>query len=158
MGQVILVLGAFTLLIFLTMTVNQAISSRIDDTYQSQAIIAATTLAQSMINEASQKAFDDSVLTRTVDTVSNLTPVFSLGKDAGETYATFDDIDDFKNYVRTDTIVNGIFSTSVDVVYVLPSALEATSVVRTFYKKIMVTVSARELKNIPIKLTSIVSY
>ena len=158
MGQVILVLGAFTLLIFMTMTVNQAIGNRIGSTYQAEAIIAATTLGQSMINEISQKAFDDSVLTRTVDQVSQLTEVASLGKDGGETYATFDDVDDFKNYTRTDSIPNGYFTTSVDVVYVSPSALSGTSNVPTFYKKITVTVTANELKYIPITLTRIVAY
>jgi hypothetical protein len=158
MGQVILVLGAFTLLIFLTMTVNQAIGNRIGSTYQAEAIIAATTLAQSMVNEASQKAFDDSARSQIVNQVSQLTPVASLGKEAGETYATFNDIDDFNNYTRTDTIPNGIFTTSVRVVYVSPPALNVASGVRTFYKKIRVTVTATELKNIPITLTRIVAY
>ncbi len=158
MGQILLVLGAFTLLIFLTMTVNQAINSRMDDTYQAEAVIAATTLAQSMLNEITQKAFDDSTRMKAVDSVQQLTPVYALGREPGETYSSFNDVDDFNGYVRTDTIINGIFTSTASVVYVSPSSLDATSAVRTFYKKIFVGVSSRELKSIPIVLTRIVSY
>ena len=158
MGQIILVLGAFTLLIFMTMSVNVAISNRVDDTYQAQSIIAATTLAQSMMNQVNQKAFDDSVVIRPIDTVSHLTPVLSLGKDAGEVYPNFDDIDDFNNYTRADTITNGIFTTKVAVAYVNPANLGVASLARTFYKKITVTVTSRELRTIPISLTRICSY
>lgn len=158
MGQIILVLGAFTLLIFMTMTVNQAISSRVDDNYQAEAVISATSLAQSMLNQACQKVFDDSALVYPADNVTQLTPVDLLGKEAGEVYATYDDIDDFDHYVRKDTSANGIFTTSVKVVYVDPANLYGTSAVRTFFKKVTVTVTARELKSIPISLTRIVSY
>ena len=158
MGQILLVLGAFTLLIFLTMTVNQAISSRMDDTYQAEAVIAATTLAQSMLNQVTQKPFDDSTRIKPVDSVQHLPPVYSLGKEPGESYSSFNDVDDFNGYVSTDTIINGIFTSTVDVVYVSPFSLEATSAERTFYKKISVRVGSRELKSIPIVLTRIVSY
>ena len=158
MGQIILVLGAFTLLIFMTMSVNTAISNRVDDSYQAQAILAATTLAQSMLNQVTQKAFDDSVVVHPVDSVTHLTPVASLGRDLGEIYPNFDDIDDFNNYSKKDTIINGIFTTNVAVAYVTPANLGASSGVRTFYKRITVTMTSRELKNIPISLTRICSY
>ena len=158
MGQVILVLGAFTLLIFMTMTVNQAISNRMDDNYQAVAVISATSLAQSMINQVCQKAFDDSALIYPADDETQLTPVGTLGPDVGEVYATYDDIDDFDDYVRKDTSANGMFTTSVSVVYLNPTNLNSTSAVRTFYKKVTATVTAQELKNIPISLSRIVSY
>jgi hypothetical protein len=111
-----------------------------------------------MMNEVCQKAFDDSVISRTVDTVTQMTPVASLGKEAGETYATFDDVDDFKNYTRVDSTKNGIFTTGVDVVYVSPLAPDGTSASRTYYKKVTVTLTSYELKNIPITLKRIVVY
>jgi hypothetical protein len=158
MGQILLVLGAFTLLIGLTLSVNQAVSGRMGDTYQAQAVIAGTTLAQSLLSEIGHCAFDDSTVSKSVSTVSQLTPVGSLGKDAGETYATFDDIDDFKSYTRQDTIINGIFTSTVDVVYVDNSNVDVTSGVRTLYKKVSVTVTSNELKNLPIKLERVFSY
>ena len=158
MGQIILVLGAFALLIFMTMNVNVAISNRVDDTYQSQAILAATTLAQSMMNQMFQKAFDESVTVKPVDSLSHMTSAAKLGKDAGEVYPNFDDIDDFNAYTRKDTIINGIFTTNVSVVYVSSANLGATSASRTFYKKATVTITSRELKNIPISLTRVCSY
>ena len=160
MGQIFLVLGAFTLLIFLTMTVNQAISNRVDDTYQAEAIIAATSMAQSMLSEVTQQAFDDSSLVYPADDPNQLTPVYYLGPEGGETYAGggFDDIDDFKGFARTDTIINGVFTTTVDVCYIDPMSPESTSMVRGFYKKITVNVTSKELKNMPITLSRVVSY
>ena len=160
MGQIMLVLGAFTLLIFLTMTVNQAISNRMDDTFQAEAVIAATSIAQSMLTEVAERAFDDSALVYPADTTGQLTPVYALGPEPGETFANggFDDIDDFKGFVRTDTIVNGAFTTTVDVCYIDPLSPESILMLRSFYKKITVTVTSKELKNIPITLSRLVSY
>src|SRR5713101_8013520 len=122
MYQTVMVIGSFMLFSLLTVTINGAIIDKIDATYQSESIIAATTLGQGLIQEISLKAFDQAVVAGTVDSVSELTPVNKLGKDRGETYATFNDIDDYNTFTRNDTITNGIFTSSVRVQYVTPAA------------------------------------
>ena len=62
MYQSVMVIGSFMLFSLLTVTINGAIVDKIDATYQSEAIIAATTLGQAMMQEISLKAFDDAVV------------------------------------------------------------------------------------------------
>ena len=130
MYQTVLVIGSFMLFSILTLTINSAIIDKIDATYQSESIIAATTLGQALLQEINLQAFDQTTTAGTVDTVSLLTAVNKLGKDGFETYATFNDIDDYNNFSRKDTITNGIFTSSVRVQYVSAAAPGDTSVQR----------------------------
>ena len=158
MYQTVLVIGSFMLFSILTLTINSAIIDKIDATYQSESIIAATTLGQALLQEINLQAFDQTTTAGTVDTVSLLTAVNKLGKDGFETYATFNDIDDYNNFSRKDTITNGIFTSSVRVQYVSAAAPGDTSSVRTWYKKVSVSVTDSKKMTLPITLTNIISY
>ena len=151
-----MVIGSFMLLSLLTLSVNRAIINNMEETYQSESIIAATTLAQSLMQEVSLKAFDEKTISGPVDSTGGLTSVVALGRD-GEIYPFFDDIDDYKNYTRSDTIANGWFRSAVDIQYVDPTTLNSSGVA-TFYKKISVTVIDPLKMNRPITLTNVISY
>ncbi|UCH64586.1 MAG: hypothetical protein JSW63_08120, partial [Ignavibacterium sp.] len=59
------------------------------------AVIAASSVAQSMIEEIQQKAFDENTVSKSVLNDANLTDLSYLGPDKGEFNNTqFDDIDD----------------------------------------------------------------
>ena len=57
--------------------------------------ILATSLANSIIEEAFTKEFDEYNVNYPAELLSNLTSVSDLGKDTGENYPNFDDMDDF---------------------------------------------------------------
>jgi hypothetical protein len=158
MQQILLVLGSMILLSLLTISVNNLIINHTIETYESESIIAKTSLAQAMLQEISLKEFDDKTIGATVDTASSLTPVAQLGKEAGETYSTFDDMDDYKDFTRLDTLVNGVFRSTVDVYYVTQSNLTTASVSPTFYKMISVTVNDLNNSSTPMTLSNIISY
>ena len=157
MVQTLFVTGSFMLLCILTATVNKAIVNKTGDTYQAEAFIAATTLAEGLSQEISQKAFDEKTVTAAADSAGSFTAVGSLGKEAGEVYATFDDIDDYRGYTRVDSLANGAFTSSVAVQYLNPATLD-TSAVRTYYKKVTITVTDQREMLVPVTLTSIISY
>lgn len=159
MGQILLVLGSMILLSLLTISVNNLIINHTIETYESESIIAKTSLAQAMCQEISLKEFDEKTIGTTIDSTTYLTTKAQLGKDAGETFvSTFDDIDDFKNYVRTDTLFNGIFTSTVAVYYVTPANLTTASAVQTFFKRIDVTVNDINNTGTPMTLSNIISY
>ena len=92
------------------------------------------------------KAFDENTTTQIVDSPDSLTLFGNLGPDyipgvAYETFAQFDDFDDFHGYSRTDTLVRlGNFDVSVLVNYVMYEEPDSIVTDRTFYKKAEVTI------------------
>ncbi len=81
----------------------------------------------------------------TADRISELTPSDHLGPETGETTSiTFNDVDDYNNYSRIDTIPNSaIFKTAVFVSYVQVSGNTITQTSsKTFNKEITVYVTS----------------
>ena len=121
-GQSFLSLGAMTLLSLIVLQVNTgfvATSSRLLDNKLS---ILAISLASSIIEEASGKAFDVGTIADAVSNTADLTYVSSLGKSPTETYPNFDDFDDFNNLnITSSLITSGEFDISSEVCYVNPA-------------------------------------
>jgi hypothetical protein len=110
--------------------------------------ITATSLGTSLLENVHDLAFDEA----TVDTFlttsqsTSLTPAASFGAETGETsYTLFDDIDDYHNYSKIDTIPNSaIFFTTAKVEYLLvtPPSTIAVTTTQTFNKMITVYVTS----------------
>ena len=110
---------------------------------QAQYGVLATSIATSIIEEAQSKSFDEKTDSNSVFDVKELTLVSNLGPDAGETYATFNDFDDFNGFTRRDsTMPSAIFDISCEVVYIHPSNIKALYNLETWHKKINITVSS----------------
>ena len=158
MAQTILVIGSFMLLSILTASVNNAIINKTVDSYQTEAVISATTRAQALMQEVMAKEFDQNTVSGAVDTTIKLTAVSKMGKETGEVYPSFNDLDDFKYYTKTDSG----FKSTVDVQYLNPATLTAskmdTSTVQTYYKRITVTVFDPKEMLFPVQLVNIISY
>ena len=83
--------------------------------------------------------------------------------ESGEVYPNFDDVDDFNNYTRSDTIPKmGIFNISVSVSYMNDNFVETTS--KTYNKNVTVQVTSPSLINFyteiedTMRLTSLFSH
>lgn len=109
--------------------------------------ITATSLGTSLLEYANGLAFDEA----TVDTfllasqISSLTASTSFGPETGESGpTTFDDIDDYHNFVRIDTITNsGIFKTTAKVQYIdISGNVISTTTSKKFNKQITVYVTS----------------
>jgi hypothetical protein len=109
--------------------------------------ITATSLGTSTLENANALAFDEASVDTflTQSRINELTASNSLGPDAGETDPTlFDDIDDYNNYVKIDTVTNSaIFNTMVSVSYItVSSGTISTTTSKTFNKMITVKVTS----------------
>ena len=111
-------------------------------------VSTATFLGEELMEEIKSKSFED----------PNDPPVF--GPEAGETRATYDDVDDYNGLAETPTGFAG-YSRSVTVSYVDPESnpldLDAPVVGPTSLKRVLVTVTNAEIPDITLALVTLVS-
>lgn len=148
-AQLILIAGSLILLGFISLTIYNSFNSKTDTDLYNEAYITASGVAQSLIDQILTKAFDQNTVSASVTDPNSLTDPALLGPDAGENNVTlFNDIDDYKNYSRDDTLnVMGIFHSRVDVNYAVKLNPDQISSARTFTKRIDVYVSNVYLKD-----------
>jgi len=106
--------------------------------FGNEAIITGAGIAQSLINEIQVKAFDEKTVSRGYSIADSLTHPNLLGSDAGEYVSTqFDDIDDYNNYTKSDSLDRlGLFNLKVNVYYINKLMPDVKSYVQTFTKQI----------------------
>src|ERR1035437_487236 len=84
--------GALVIFSVFSLITNKSLINNKKVAMESDFIITATSLAQSVIEEAKTKAFDEKTLSDTVTLVSSLSA--TLGPDAGETISPSPDVMD----------------------------------------------------------------
>lgn len=146
-GQTLLAIGAMVILSMVILTGNQKLNDNEEYLQKTRFGLEATALATSIIEQASQMAFDEQSwdTTKVEKDADDFTLAAYLGPDAGESgYDTFDDFDDFDGYEVTDTTQQNIYKISCKVNYVnagyFTYNLNNTSSSRTLYKKLEVMV------------------
>jgi hypothetical protein len=104
-GQQILVLGAIILFSIFILRVYSTENGHIKNSITNEAIITATGVAQTLLEQIETESFDQNTVSKSVSTPDSLTAPISLGPDAGENSVTkFNDVDDYNNYSEVDTM------------------------------------------------------
>jgi hypothetical protein len=124
-------------------------------------IIMGTSLGISQLERASGKAFDENTVSSDIASVTSLTS--ALGKESGETEATFDDFDDYNGFtkqVNGDTVnfrsADFLIRDSVDYVSISGNAV-AKSASRTYHKRLRVWVSSPFMRD-TLQFSTVYSY
>jgi len=157
-GQMLLTIGAMILLSTLILRVNSNFSNNTTTVYNSKFGILATSFGNSILEEASDKAFDDATTGNSVSSTNSLTTVIKLGPETGEVYPNFDDIDDYDGLVKIDSTLPGAaFKASCKVDYVSPTNPDVKSLIPTWTKKISVEITSTAMDD-TIRLSSLYSY
>lgn len=146
-GQQLFAIGALLLLTLTVLRVNNNIiltdSILIDSKYG----IIANSIATSLIESATEKFYDANTKEGPC-LVSALT--YPPKPESGETDpGSFNDFDDFNNYLQTDTVGSVVFFSKCKVTYVNPNPLNPNSLntdvsVKTWNKKLSVAVTWRQ--------------
>ena len=149
-GQTMITLFAMILLSFLILRVNNTFLQTNTTLYTTKFEVLGYSVAQSMIQEIERLDFDENTVTAAVSDSTKLST--TLGPDgSGETTSTtFDDIDDYNNYTRTDTIPakNGVvFNIKCKVEYVTAIAPDVVSSTPTWQKRITIYVTSPYMLN-----------
>ncbi|MFA5805997.1 MAG: hypothetical protein WC879_15275 [Melioribacteraceae bacterium] len=158
-GQIILLIGSLILLIIFSLNFYNSYRSKSEIDFYNQALITGTGIGQSIIDEIQTRSFDQKTVTKAITSTDSLTAVGSLGPESGETSVTkFNDADDYKNYVRLDTLgVMGIFKTQVNINYATKMNPDLNSLSKTFTKRIDVFVTNTYLQD-TLKLKHVITY
>lgn len=158
-SQLILVLGGIVLLSILSMNYYNANRTKQNADYYNQALITGTGIAQSLLDEIMSRAFDEKTRTKAQTTTDSLTISGSLGPDSGEgNVNAYDDVDDYKNYTRQDTLgILGMFRSSVNVYYISTFSPNSPTTTRTFSKRVDIKVTNAWISD-TIKVNHIISY
>ncbi|MDI6766491.1 MAG: hypothetical protein QME52_06685 [Bacteroidota bacterium] len=166
-GQMLLVIGALTLLTIMSLSVNTLILSKTTTILQAEAELTAISIAQSMLDEIKTKYFDqrvayDSVKVYNLSLMTHPSAFGPSGVEAGKVplpeppdtvvpyksmkKSNYDDVDDYHNYRRFYySYALGLFTVVDSVYYVLESNPDQVSGTQTFVKRIVVTVRHRNL-------------
>jgi type II secretory pathway pseudopilin PulG len=157
--QTFLVIGGMALIGMLSLTFFKSDTTQTASIINNEAIMAATGIAQSMLDKIQTKAFDENTLGVLVNDVNNLTLQTSFGPDGGETNELlYDDVDDYNNYYTFDVLQNlGIFMTKVKVVYATKFTPETVSSVSTFNKRVDIFLVNSYLAD-TLKMSHIIGY
>lgn len=99
----------------------------------------AVALAQNMVDQSRNKAFDEAA-TGAYSPLKAPDDFTDLGPEIGEYYPYYDDFDDYDGYTRTDTTQHGIYETSCRLDYMQESDLSQISAVKTARKRLYVQV------------------
>ena len=157
-GESLLSVGAMMLLAVMILRVNNIILTTNSVLLETKFGVLATSLATSVIEEATGKSFDQNTSSNSISNVNDLTAPSGLGPGNSETYATFNDVDDFNGYTKIDsTLPSAIFYLSTKVEYVSPTNPDQAVNYKTWHKRITVTVTTPSSKDTFV-LSSIVSY
>ena len=154
----LMTIGALVLLSTLFLRVNTSYLHNSTTSNKSKFEILAASLANSVIEEASDKAFDNNTVDNSATDFSQLTLPDSLGVDDGDEYPNFNDIDDYNGFTKTDsTLPSAIFHLSCTVNYVSQLNPDVISLTRTWTKKITVMVTSPSMSD-TVKLSSLFCY
>ena len=156
----ILIVGGLIILTLLGMNFSESYKWKSQIQYYNEALIASSGLGQSIIEQIMKRSFDEKTRTKAVTSTDSLTAVASLGTDSGESNVLlFDDVDDFNNYTRNDTLsIYGIYNISVKVYYNVKMNPNTKSNTRTFSKRVDVKVYNPYLGIDSVKLNHIITY
>ncbi len=94
-GQMMITLGAMMLLGTIILKVNAGFLNTNNVLLDSKFGVLAVSIATSVIEEATGKAFDAKTDTNSVNNLTDLTTSASLGHGPGEVYPYFNDFDDY---------------------------------------------------------------
>jgi len=160
-GQMLLTLGALILLSTLTLRVNTSQLTTQDTMQNSKFGVLAVSVASSIMEEASEKAFDEKSVENFMDDTKSLTKRDKFGTDAGEnpdSSNTFDDFDDFDGYMVIDsTMPSAIFNVSCIVNYVDPDVKDFITTNSTWHKQLIIKITSPSMAD-SIEMTKIFSY
>jgi hypothetical protein len=161
----LLTLGALILLSTLTLRVNSSQLTTQDTMQNTKYGVLAVSVASSIMEEASEKAFDEKSVGGYIDDLKKLTKIGKDGfkTDAGEnadSSNTFDDFDDFDGYsivIEDTTMRTAIYNVSCKVNYVDPEKTGFITTKSTWHKQLIIKVTSPSMAD-TIQMTKIFSY
>ncbi len=143
--QSMLALGALVIFSIISLLFNSSVLQNSTIEIEDKVYLTAFSLADDLIEEMKEKAFDEKTIDFQAIKASQLTPPDNLTYE-GETWPYFDDIDDYNDYDDpVDAPHAEGYLVHCDVAYC--NADGSPSGIQTYYKKVTITVSSDFLRD-----------
>ncbi len=143
--QSMLAMGALVIFSIISLLFNSSVLQNSTIEIEDKVYLTAFSLADDLIEEMKQKAFDEKTIDFQAIQASQLTPPGSLTYES-EVWPYFDDIDDYNDYDKPiDAPHAEGYNVHCDVEYC--NADGAHSNIQTYYKKVTITVSSDYLRD-----------
>jgi hypothetical protein len=140
--QSMLTMGALVLLSLSSLRFNNSVLENSTAQIENKVYLTAFSLADDMIETIKQRSFDEATVEFPAG-LASLTPADKLGPETGETYQTFNDIDDYNFYKRTVSAPHAENYGIICRVYYVDSGDPDTEInTQSYYKKVTVTVTS----------------
>jgi hydroxymethylpyrimidine pyrophosphatase-like HAD family hydrolase len=138
-GQSFMSIGAIILLSLASLSFNSAVLQNTTLETENKVYLTAFSLADDLIEEIKQKAFDEKTIDFQAINVNQLT--YPPNRESGEVWPYFDDIDDYNNYNKPVSLPHAEgYSVSCIVNYSTANGDDIS--VRSFYKKVTIKVTS----------------
>jgi hypothetical protein len=170
-ANMMLTIGSILIFGLFLSTSNKMMTGNSQIAAQNEYYVAGLSLAQSVIDEAKSKAFDEKTIDSIRTTPAAMTAVGSLGKEGGEAVPAtdtlsslapysaankgymsavrFDDVDDYNRYTRlVNTPRAEGYRLSVSINYASDTCPDSAKNIRTFCKRITVKVTSPYFREI----------
>lgn len=145
--QSMLTMGALVLLSLSSLRFNTSVLENSTAQIENKVCLTAFSLADDMIETIKQRSFDEATVEFPTG-LANLTAYDKLGPESGETYLTFNDIDDYNNYSKTVSAPHAEnYSVMCKVVYVDGNNPDNEISTQSYYKKVTITVSSPYMRD-----------
>lgn len=141
----LLSLGALLIFSLLSIQFNSSVLGNTTTEIENKVYLTAFSLADDLIEEIKEKAFDQNTVDFQAIAVNQLTPANMLTFESGESWPNFNDIDDYNGYQRAVDLPNAEgYNLTCKVNYVDSNGDDITT--QSYFKKVTITVTSKYLK------------
>lgn len=141
-------LGAIVIFALISLRFNTTVLENTTVETENKVYLTAFSLADDLIEEIKQKAFDAATIDFPTTNPEDLTPASSLGPGSWEEYPNYNDIDDYNNFTKTVSAPHAEnYSITCAVCYVDGDNPDQIVYTQTFYKKVEVTVASPYMRS-----------
>lgn len=147
--QSLLAIGSIVLFSFVSYNFNSSVLQNLALEVENKVYLTAFSLADDMIEEIKQKAFDEETIVFRSINPDELTESPYLRAETDETdVSMYDDIDDYNGYQRPISLPHAEnYTVKCKIDYVSASNPQQISLAQTFFKRVEVTVTSPYMRN-----------
>ena len=146
--QSFLSLGALMIFSLISLRFDSAVLQNVEVEVENKVYLTAFSLADDLLEEIKQRAFDEKTVVFKAITTSALTASASLGKESGEVWPNFNDIDDYNNYSKPVSLPHAEnYTVTSQISYVQENNQDQISTSQTYFKRVEIFVDSPYLKH-----------
>jgi hypothetical protein len=141
-------LGALMLFALISLRFDSAVLQNVEVEVENKVYLTAFSLADDLLEEIKQKAFDQQTAVFKSISPDALTATANLGKESGEVWPNFNDIDDYNNYTKPVSLPHAEkYTITSKVSYVQASDQNQISSTQTYFKRVELFVDSPYLRH-----------